>query len=412
MEKIIVYPNFAGVDFEDDDNFNSSPTKNIDLNDLIVNEKFKEEKYFSSVEKKKYLEKMKSKIDELPPILVIKNPLLPKKYSILDGHHRFQLFKKLKKESIPAKVLDYDKIFIATKEYGTKNNDLVRLDKVIKKDFDLEKYFNTDLSEEISEKWSEKYKRSIDCNNPKGFSQRAHCQGKKKKTNESQKLEGGLADNKSLEQVAKKHKIDLKFLKNQLDMGLKIEKEHTNDKTKAQEIALDHLWEDPKYYTKLKKVENKESMGADSAGAFEGPIFGGKTILKKDITKIHNFNESEEEVAEATDASSAGSYDVPLFGGTKGRKNPLSIGGIKSIKSSRAVKDKNFPKWGGPNGVFIKIKEKCKKYPYCNQGDINALELLEIEEIKTAIESVSKKTGIPKHRIEMVVLNEINQIFI
>ena len=32
----------------------------------------------------------------------------------------------------------------------------------------------------LSEKWSDKYKKSIDCNNPKGFSQRAHCQGKKK----------------------------------------------------------------------------------------------------------------------------------------------------------------------------------------------------------------------------------------
>ena len=32
----------------------------------------------------------------------------------------------------------------------------------------------------LSEKWSQKYKRSIDCNNPKGFSQRAHCQGKEK----------------------------------------------------------------------------------------------------------------------------------------------------------------------------------------------------------------------------------------
>jgi hypothetical protein len=32
----------------------------------------------------------------------------------------------------------------------------------------------------LEEKWSEKYKKSIDCNNPKGFSQRAHCQGRKK----------------------------------------------------------------------------------------------------------------------------------------------------------------------------------------------------------------------------------------
>ena len=32
----------------------------------------------------------------------------------------------------------------------------------------------------IIEGWSEKYKRSINCTNPKGFSQRAHCQGRKK----------------------------------------------------------------------------------------------------------------------------------------------------------------------------------------------------------------------------------------
>jgi len=33
----------------------------------------------------------------------------------------------------------------------------------------------------LTEKWSNKYKRSINCNSPKGFSQRAHCQGRKKK---------------------------------------------------------------------------------------------------------------------------------------------------------------------------------------------------------------------------------------
>ena len=35
--------------------------------------------------------------------------------------------------------------------------------------------------ERINEKWTAKYKRSIDCSNPKGFSQRAHCQGRKKR---------------------------------------------------------------------------------------------------------------------------------------------------------------------------------------------------------------------------------------
>jgi len=42
----------------------------------------------------------------------------------------------------------------------------------------------------MPKKWSKKYKRSIDCNNPKGFSQKAHCAGRKKKENVmSSKLE-------------------------------------------------------------------------------------------------------------------------------------------------------------------------------------------------------------------------------
>ena len=36
------------------------------------------------------------------------------------------------------------------------------------------------IKEILSEKWSAKYKRSINCSNPKGFSQKAHCAGRKK----------------------------------------------------------------------------------------------------------------------------------------------------------------------------------------------------------------------------------------
>jgi len=38
------------------------------------------------------------------------------------------------------------------------------------------------FNEFITEKWSQKYKRSINCSHPRGFSQRAHCAGKKKHT--------------------------------------------------------------------------------------------------------------------------------------------------------------------------------------------------------------------------------------
>ena len=33
----------------------------------------------------------------------------------------------------------------------------------------------------IIEAWTHKYKKSIDCSNPKGFSQKAHCAGRKKR---------------------------------------------------------------------------------------------------------------------------------------------------------------------------------------------------------------------------------------
>ena len=38
-----------------------------------------------------------------------------------------------------------------------------------------------------NEGWSKKYKKSIDCNNPKGFSQKAHCAGRKKREVKEQK---------------------------------------------------------------------------------------------------------------------------------------------------------------------------------------------------------------------------------
>ena len=45
----------------------------------------------------------------------------------------------------------------------------------------MELSMNIDDSDMMNEKWSKEYKNSIDCKNPKGFSQRAHCQGRKKR---------------------------------------------------------------------------------------------------------------------------------------------------------------------------------------------------------------------------------------
>lgn len=60
------------------------------------------------------------------------------------------------------------------------------------------------------------------------------------------RLPGGLADDKNIED------FDL----DALNQGIEVEMEHTDDKELAREIAMDHLTEDPEYYTKLKFIEN------------------------------------------------------------------------------------------------------------------------------------------------------------
>jgi len=89
--------------------------------------------------------------------------------SIIDGHHRAQKAVRKGLETIKAKVIPI-------------NN----LPKDIRKVFS---HMGRQEEGEVTEKWSQKYKKSINCNNPKGFSQRAHCQGKHSEMKESELTE-------------------------------------------------------------------------------------------------------------------------------------------------------------------------------------------------------------------------------
>lgn len=86
---------------------------------------------------------------------------------------------------------------------------------------------------------------------------------------EADVIPGGLADDKTLKDVMSHHFPDIKpgsrsyvtsfyLLKDALNKGIEVELEHTDDKDIAEEIAIDHLWEDPDYYEKLKDVEDDE----------------------------------------------------------------------------------------------------------------------------------------------------------
>jgi len=64
-----------------------------------------------------------------------------------------------------------------------------------------------------------------------------------------------IKSHKTVEQIAKKHRMDVSDIQKQLDMGEPIEHEHTRDHELAMDIALQHLDEIPDYYTRLKKME-------------------------------------------------------------------------------------------------------------------------------------------------------------
>ena len=187
-----------------------------------------------------------------------------------------------------------------------------------------------------------------------------------------EEIEGGKAQDKSLMDLAKKHTKDrmtqkqsperiekmYDHLERQLKKGIKVEMEHTDNKKIAKEITMDHLAEDPNYYNKL--------------------------------TKIHREGEKVE-ATEATGASSAGQYSQPAF---------------------LAANSKN---WGPskntqiPGGKFVKVKEKCKRFPYCNQGDINSIEMWESKMVQDALSNVSKNTGLSESYIKSLVESELKK---
>lgn len=74
---------------------------------------------------------------------------------------------------------------------------------------------------------------------------------------------GGLSEGKSLQDIADIHNVSLPVVKKELAKGKKIESEHTSDKKLAEKIAKDHLVENPKYYTLLKKAKLKKGGKID-----------------------------------------------------------------------------------------------------------------------------------------------------
>tara|TARA_B100000902_G_scaffold386348_1_gene428898 strand:+ start:194 stop:1471 length:1278 start_codon:yes stop_codon:yes gene_type:complete len=87
-----------------------------------------------------------------------------------------KLNEKLSKSKIKKMRKDFEKT-------GKLPSHLVKLAKLMDKHTEIRNVVVPGLEwmADLDEGWSDKYKKSIDCNNPKGFSQKAHCAGKKKR---------------------------------------------------------------------------------------------------------------------------------------------------------------------------------------------------------------------------------------
>jgi hypothetical protein len=178
------------------------------------------------------------------------------------------------------------------------------------------------VGKHLTEKWSQEYKNTINCDNPKGFSQRAHCQGKALKESDVSAL-------------AKKHKVSPKSIQKQLKMGTEVEKEHTSDEKEARKIALDHLAEVPDYYSKLKKyVEPVQETYRDSG---LGKWFEGESA--DDTPGWDRYNTAGKRIGKCGDAEEGEAYAACL---SKQKAKKLGKKGISSfVKRKRAAQKKS-----------------------------------------------------------------------
>jgi len=94
------------------------------------------------------------------------------------------------------------------------------------------------------------------------------------------KLHGGKADDKTPDD----------FPEDELEIGTKVEREHTDNPDIATEIAMDHLEEDPEYYDKL--ISSGIADEEDAVNTFNK--LRGKSARKKAKEDVEDFMDNDE----------------------------------------------------------------------------------------------------------------------
>lgn len=137
---------------------------------------------------------------------------------------------------------------------------------------------------------------------------------------------------------------------------------------------------------KKSKFENKEATGSGSSGAYSAPLFSGEEPVNEEFEKV--------EATEATGTGSSGAYETPAMWAKSTKK--------KDWGPSRK------PQYKG--GTFVSVKKKCTKFPYCNQGDIKALNLYKNESVKEAIINVAKKLNLTETTVKAILEYEMEKL--
>jgi len=98
----------------------------------------------------------------------------------------------------------------------------------------------------------------------------------------------------------------------QLSIGVQVEMEHTNDPKIAQEIALDHLSEDPEYYTKLIKAGLADEFGGSAGSGLGDPdqSFNDPARVGEDGVTPGNIKGS---IGGTSDGQVAGRASMPII---------------------------------------------------------------------------------------------------
>ena len=94
-------------------------------------------------------------------------------------------------------------------------------------------------------------------------------------------IKGGKADKMTTKDIADKFKVPVDKIQSQIQKGIKIEMEHTDDKEKATEIAMDHVTEFPDYYDRLINMEKAAEKEFETVNESQRNLI--KRLLREEI---------------------------------------------------------------------------------------------------------------------------------